>query len=243
MTLSAMKQSDIYIVLLDISGYTKFSRGHGMAQMHAEKIISELLEAVIAEMDSPLVINKLEGDAILAYATAEDNTSGRKILSQLPDIIDGFMARRDELIYCSMCVCNMCRSLGDLQLKAFVHKGPAILKEVAGHKEIAGDSVIFAHRLMKNSVEGDEYILLSEDAAGDISPPAGFVSQQVAENVESYGRTNLTVWHRIETLENFIKPQRSFIGAKWQGLKFAIELDAYWFKRRFMGASKVQPKL
>ena len=213
-----------------------------MAQMHAEKIISELLEAVIAEMDSPLIINKLEGDAILAYAPVNDEASGQSILSQLPDIIDGFMARRDELIYCSVCVCNMCRNLGDLQLKAFVHKGPALLKEIAGHKEIAGDSVIFAHRLMKNSVEGDEYILLSEDAAGDISPPDGFVGRQVTENVESYGRTNLTVWHRIEALEGIIKPQRSFISAKWQGLKFAVQLDTYWFKRRFMGAPKVQTK-
>jgi hypothetical protein len=239
---AVMKQSDIYIVIVDISGYTEFTRGHNMAQMHAEGIITDLLEAVIDEMDSPLKINKLEGDAILAYAPASDDDAGKHAITQLPALLERFRLRRDELIYCNMCICDMCRSMGKLRLKAFVHKGPAILKEIAGHQEIAGNSVIFAHRLMKNSIFADEYILLSEDAVADLSPPPGFVKAQRVENIESYGPTSLTVWCRDKNTPVISTIRMSAIEAKIRGFSQAVKLDTYWFKRRFLGAPKMRPK-
>jgi hypothetical protein len=51
-----------------------------------------------------------------------------------------------------------------------------ILKQMGGRTELAGADIILAHRLLKNSVEGDEYILMTKafhDRAGDMDglPP------------------------------------------------------------------------
>lgn len=237
-----MKQSDIYIVIVDISGYTEFTRGHNMAQMHAEGIITDLLEAVIEEMDSPLKINKLEGDAILAFAPAADDEAGRKTIEQIPALLERFRLRRDELIYCNICICEMCRSMGKLRLKAFVHRGPAIEKEIAGHKEIAGDSVIFAHRLMKNSIKTDEYILLTQDAVGDVPAPTGFTRIDRVEEIESYGPTNLTIWCRDKNAPDLVQIHMGPIESKLKGFAQTVKLDTYWFKRKFLGAPKMRPK-
>ena len=48
-----MEIKKIFLVL-DISGYTKFVRLHRFSLIHAERIISELLESVIKEAAFPL---------------------------------------------------------------------------------------------------------------------------------------------------------------------------------------------
>lgn len=45
-----------------------------------------------------------------------------------------------------------------------VHVGEAVVHEVAGKPQVSGPDVILAHRLLKNSVPSQEYLLLSEKA-------------------------------------------------------------------------------
>ena len=47
-------------------------------------------------------------------------------------------------------------------MKAIAHHGSFLLKTVAGFREIAGQEVIRAHRLLKNTVRSDEYLILTE---------------------------------------------------------------------------------
>lgn len=58
-----MQVKKAFLVLVDISGYTKFIRLHKASLIHAEKIISELLESVIQCSRPPLVLNKLQIEA------------------------------------------------------------------------------------------------------------------------------------------------------------------------------------
>ncbi len=80
-----MRNAKGFIVLVDISGYTKFIRSHNAQKIpfigkqlarktesHAEHIISDLLEKVITELEGTLTVNKLEGDAVLFYSEPED---------------------------------------------------------------------------------------------------------------------------------------------------------------------------
>lgn len=42
------------LMLVDISGYTRFMVGHGKELRHSETIVRELLESLIAQVDVPL---------------------------------------------------------------------------------------------------------------------------------------------------------------------------------------------
>ena len=58
-----------------------------------------------------------------------------------------------------------------LKLKAILHHGELIVKQMGGRTELAGPDIILAHRLLKNGVAGDEYVLMTKafhDRAGDM---------------------------------------------------------------------------
>ena len=62
----------------------------------------------------------------------------------------------------SLCVCEACRNVGKLQLKAILHHGKAVFSRIQDFKKISGEDVILAHGLLKNSVPVREYILETE---------------------------------------------------------------------------------
>jgi Protein of unknown function (DUF2652) len=52
--------------------------------------------------------------------------------------------------------------LDRLHLKVIAHHGQAVFKHVRGFEELAGLDVILAHRLLKNTVQLLDYVLLTE---------------------------------------------------------------------------------
>jgi class 3 adenylate cyclase len=84
----------VVLVLADISGYTRFMRVHTMSLLHAEAIITDLLEAVIDAAEFPLTLSKLEGDAAFLYATVEDDSrvsaAAQDILRQVTAFFEAF---------------------------------------------------------------------------------------------------------------------------------------------------------
>ena len=168
-----MKLKKAVIVIADISGYTKFVTLHTMSLLHAEKIVTELLETVIDSTSEPLILNKLEGDAILFYADAEDSEAdaAKSALNQSMSFFDAFSQRSKELTGCNnMCPCDACRQADQLRLKTVLHTGEIAVKQVRNFEEIAGEAVITAHSLLKNSIETNEYILMTESFA-ELSDP------------------------------------------------------------------------
>ena len=159
-----MKIQPIIMVLADISGYTRFIRYHRVSLIHAEKIITELLESVIASSSTPLILHELEGDAVTFYAIDDGNTScGREVFRQVQSFFTAFRKREGELISeCSLCECDACNLVGQLKIKVVIHKGEAVFIRLRQFTKIAGEDVILAHRLLKNSVPSNEYILMTE---------------------------------------------------------------------------------
>lgn len=80
----------VAIVLADISGYTRFVKAHGVSLLHAEEIITELLEAVIDGAEFPLKLAKLEGDAVFLYAVTDRDAAPAAVSlsSRLPGKLD-----------------------------------------------------------------------------------------------------------------------------------------------------------
>ncbi len=181
-----MELKQAALVIADISGYTRFMKFHSMSLVHAEEIITELLEAVIDSSSHPLTLNKLEGDAALFCADSDDPVqTAQDVFQQVRRFFTAFKQRSVELSGAmSLCHCEACVGIPDLKLKAFLHQGQVAFKRVKQFEEIAGENVIILHRLLKNSVPSDEYILMTDSYYNLIG---GLQDAGAESRVEEYG--------------------------------------------------------
>ncbi len=75
------------------------------------------------------------------------------------------------------------RRVERLRLKIIVHRGQALFYRIDRFTELSSNDVILVHRLLKNSLMQEEYILLSEPAFKEFALPSGTL---VTEGVEAY---------------------------------------------------------
>ena len=190
-----MQMRNAVIVLADISGYTRFIKLHGMALVHAESIITELLDSIIEHTRHPLALNKLEGDAVLFYALADADPRAvaESVLRQVNGFFQAFSTRKKEIGVDALCNCGACTEVVHLNIKAVINYGGMVVKRMRQFEEISGTPVIIAHRLLKNSVPLDEYMLLAEDFEQVLGgAPAG--GTLITEQCEGIGTVNATYY-------------------------------------------------
>ena len=165
--MSNIELKKVSMVLLDISGYTSFIKWHDMSLLHAEQIISELLESAIGSLDGILTLNKLEGDAAFLYTEVDESNTDvpRDIIENVYKSFERFNARQKKLIGSGEggCPCEACCKIDHLKLKAVIHHGEVAIKRLRQFEELAGKDVIIIHRLLKNSIDKNEYILITDD--------------------------------------------------------------------------------
>lgn len=169
--------SEFLLLIADISGYTRFMMTNHTARVHAHGIISDLLSAVIAEVQVPLEVNKLQGDAIFMVAGRQSvgwEAIGLEIGRTLEKFIVAFDRRLSALAESNICGCIACQQMVTLRLKLIGHYGMAVRSRVSGFDELSGVDVIVLHRLLKNHVTGHQYILLTEDAFRFLGPPGDY---------------------------------------------------------------------
>lgn len=175
----------VALVLADISSYTEFITLNRRSLLHASEIVSELLESVIDKAAFPLVLNKLEGDATLFYSDiGRDPTRGaRDVVRQISGFFDVFDKKTSEIsMNRQSCSCDACQNVTKLQLKVILHAGEIAIRNIRQFEELSGEDVILVHRLLKNSVAGREYVLMTEAfhrLAGDISLSDGEIREEV----------------------------------------------------------------
>ncbi|MBS0320981.1 MAG: DUF2652 domain-containing protein [Proteobacteria bacterium] len=156
----ATAATDTLLLIADISGYTRFLKFHRASLAHAQDIIAQLLEAVIDAVSPALKLAKLEGDAAFFHAPApmDETTLARHAAA----IHGAFHARRSDLALNAMCACDGCRQAVDLKIKVVGHVGTVAQRRIARSVELSGVDVIVVHRLLKNAVPRDEYLLVTE---------------------------------------------------------------------------------
>ena len=194
-----MRLAQAVLVLADISGYTSFITNRETSLLHAEQIITALLEAMIDRTEFPLTLNKLEGDAAFFWAEsgADRGAAMRDVLAQVQALFAAFDARLAQVAAeRANCTCEACASIAGLRIKAFVHCGEVAVKQVRQFEELAGTDVILVHRLMKNHLAEREYVLLSEAAARAWPLPVEAGARAHAEPFEGLGELQLTVLAR-----------------------------------------------
>lgn len=139
-----------YLVLADISGFTSYLAGVELD--HAHEILSDLLETIVNSFKPVLVLSKLEGDAVFAYAPENKVPRGETILEILETTYVTFRSRVEAIRRRTTCECNACRSIPRLDLKFMAHHGDYVMQSVAGGTEVIGSDVNLIHRLLKNQV-------------------------------------------------------------------------------------------
>jgi hypothetical protein len=81
-----------------------------------------------------------------------------------------------------------------LRLKLIVHSGEALFHRVLNFQELAGVDVIIVHRLLKNSVQADQYLLMTEAAREDVQLPESALLTVGSEQYENIGRIGVAVY-------------------------------------------------
>ncbi|MBK1669739.1 hypothetical protein CKO28_17010 [Rhodovibrio sodomensis] len=179
---------ETFVVMPDITGYTRFLHRNHFAEVHAQHLVSELLQAVMAAAPPALTVAKVEGDAVLLFAPVEGR-GGRsvdEVEQALLRLFRAFYQRRRALIRSNLCPCAACRHINELELKAVVHRGPVTSYRLGDFVELSGIAVVVVHRLLKNSVNYPRYVLVT-DAAGAMIPSFTASGERVRESDRDIG--------------------------------------------------------
>ncbi|MBI4547221.1 MAG: DUF2652 domain-containing protein [Ignavibacteriae bacterium] len=148
------------IFIPDISGFTKFLNETELA--HSQGIISKLLEAILESNELGLSVSEIEGDAVLFYKIGSA-PSLPEVAKQSKTMFLKFHHLLKVIDKTRTCNCAACDSVVRLTLKLICHYGTVSTITVRNFMKLLGSDVILAHRLLKNNIEGNEYVLLSEN--------------------------------------------------------------------------------
>ena len=164
-----MKNSLLFIP--DISGFTKFVQSTEIE--HSQHVISELLELLIKANADEFQLAEIEGDALFFYKE-EDVPSLDKLLSKVEAMFTAFYSHLKIFEKHRICPCNACATAPNLDLKIIAHSGELQFITVLDHKKPFGVNVIEVHRLLKNSIDSGNYLLLSKGLAEDLKLPENY---------------------------------------------------------------------
>jgi hypothetical protein len=87
----------------------------------------------------------------------------------------------------TLCPCAVCQHMHELKLKVIVHSGEALFHSIGDFADVSGVDVILVHRLLKNSIGADEYILMTEPAYRDLRFPSELEVHESSEEYEGFG--------------------------------------------------------
>jgi uncharacterized protein DUF2652 len=150
------------LLIADIGGYTRFMNLHRLSLAHAQENTLRLLDAVI-DAAPDLELSGLEGDAASLYATEPTAEELTRSLSGVTTAMHAAFHREQERMESlSVCPCDACHQTGRLNVKVVAHYGQAALTLRRGGTTLAGVDVILVHRMLKNSVPVEEYVLMTE---------------------------------------------------------------------------------
>lgn len=155
-----MKAEPTLICIPDISGFTQFMREANFEL--TSQIIPALLNEIIYSNTLDLKVSEIEGDAVLFFRSGE--------LPNLNDLVDQCIRfyldfyERMDLLYKKHKKTEDAASIPKiLGLKIILHYGEEIAMVPIGNRiKLMGEDVITAHRLLKNTIKTDEYLLISD---------------------------------------------------------------------------------
>jgi hypothetical protein len=158
-SLCIMAESNATILIPDISGFTEFMTSNELS--HASHAINILIDAILTAVGDEYEVSEIEGDAVLLIKKGPAPPQ-KEILDICLKIFNAFHFQRKWMQQHTICPCGACQAIINLTLKFVVHHGPLAEMKVGGFVKQSGTDMIVAHRLLKNSINNNEYLLLTE---------------------------------------------------------------------------------
>ncbi len=173
------------LLVADLSGYTEYLVSAEIE--HASAIAADLLDRVVTSIEPSFVVNRVIGDAVLAWAP-DGVVDGRGFLAAVDRVYADFRHRALRVYEATSCSCQACGRVWRLDLKMIAHHGEFVRHTVAGREELSGRDVILVNLLLKNSLQRSgpqSGYLLATDAcvrALEIDPAA----EEMTPHLERY---------------------------------------------------------
>jgi len=168
----------------DISGFTAFV--HNTEVSHSQHIISELLELLIDSNEMGLELVEIEGDALFYFKQGKLPTYD-ELIEQVKKMFIRFHHHLKLYENRRICQCGACTSAHhQLKLKFVIHYGDINFIKIKDRVKPHGSPVIAVHRLLKNSIPHNEYILISQELGKTITSESGELNIPTIESSETY---------------------------------------------------------
>lgn len=208
-----------YLVISDITGYTGFLNQSELE--HAEDSLRTLLELLVEHNGPPLIISRLEGDAVISYAPLSSVLQGQTLMDMIEITYVAFKKVLEIMVINTTCTGNACRNLPNLDLKFFVHFGEFVIQRLTSYDELVGNDVNLLHRLLKNHITertGLRAYAAYSEAALEALGVEGMYTALIAhtESYEYIGTVQIyvqdlsAVWKKKqEELRIFVNPEES----------------------------------
>lgn len=184
------------ILLGDVSGYTALITQTELE--HSQAIMQYLFDTIYQATGERFLVNEIEGDAIFAYCVNPQDPQQLlgETLKQIRLYGEAFeKAKLDMLdrraVDMKACPCNACSNIYQLSFKFIIHYGEFGLNQVGPFVKLIGSSVVAAHRLLKNDVPGDSYILMSEEALQFLPPEERDKFTLATEEITHFGTVKI----------------------------------------------------
>lgn len=243
-----------FLIISDITGYSKYVNESELE--HARDCLTALLNLLIQHTQSPLVISKLEGDAVFSYAPIGGFLQGQSLLDMIETTYASFRKALELMVLNTTCPCNACRNLPNLDLKFFVHFGSYMTQKLGNFTELLGNDVNLVHRLAKNRIKADTgfkayaaFTQLVMDALGledfqNSLTPHRETFADVGE-VQMYVYDMHRVWDRLKDRVRIeVRPEAALVNIEYD---FPVPPSILWeyltkpeFRTIVLGASKVE---
>ena len=226
---------DGYIVIADITGYTAFLSQSELE--HAQDSLGSLLSLMLDRTRPPLVVSRLEGDAVISYASEGSFLQGQTLVETIESTYVAFRRAVERMVLNTTCTCNACKNIPSLDLKFFVHFGTFVTQRLGSQTELVGSDVNLIHRLTKNSITESTglkaYAAYTQAAVYALG--IGEMSEHMVRHAESYEHLGeattyiqdmQVVWDRERaSRRTLVRPEEALFTVE---LDFSLEPALLW---------------
>src|SRR5258706_4080584 len=178
-----MAETYATILIPDISGFTEFITTTELS--HGAHAINILNDSIVKAVGEEYEVSEIEGDAVLLIKKGAA-PSKKEILGSCLKIFNAFHFQRKWMQQHTVCPCGACQGIINLTLKFVAHHGPLAEIKVGRFVKQSGPEMIVAHRLLKNSINNNEYLLMTEKLLQQVTDSSEPVEMEWASSSEEY---------------------------------------------------------
>jgi hypothetical protein len=139
-----------FLLIADISGYTSFLSKSELEP--AAEHLRVFLDLLIEHTKPPLLVSRLQGDAVISYAPEGSFLQGQTLVEMIEETYLAFRKALDLTVLNNQCDCSACSLIPSLDLKFFAHHGDFLMQRLGTHTELIGPEVNIVFRLTKNRI-------------------------------------------------------------------------------------------